>query len=89
MERAVSGGRPRTAIGTYGVIGVRMKGRRYLAETRYRDLDGRLRKVAATAGSRSAAQALLKERLVDWTGYGSGGVLSLASPFGGRRGPLG
>jgi integrase len=55
---------------------------RCVAETRFRDLDGRLRKVTATAGSPSAATALLKERLLQRAGYGSGGQLSLASPFG-------
>ena len=76
----MSGGRPRTAIGTW--LYVVPSGDRCVAETRFRDLDGRLRKVTATAGSASAAKALLKERLVDRTGFGSGGLLSLASPCG-------
>lgn len=75
-------GRPRTTIGTYGAVYVRRHRGRCVAETRFRDLDGRLRKVTATAGSPSAASALLKERLLHRVGYGSGGVLSLASPFG-------
>lgn len=75
-------GRPRTTIGTYGAVYVMPSGDRCVAETRFRDLDGRLRKVTATAGSPSAARALLKERLLNRVGYGSGGVLSLASPFG-------
>lgn len=79
----MSGGRPRTVIGTYGVINVRSCGRRrYVARTRFRDLDGRLRDVTATACSRSAAQALLKERLVRRSGHGAGGLLSMSSPFG-------
>jgi integrase len=78
----VSGGRPRTAIGTYGNVSVRLAGRRYVAETRFRDADGRLRKVHATAASRSSAHTLLKARLLDRPGYGRGGMLSLASPFG-------
>jgi hypothetical protein len=78
----MSGGRPRTAIGTYGAVYVMRKTDRSVAETRFRDLDGRLRKVTATAGSPSAASALLKERLLNRVGYGSGGQLSLASPFG-------
>ncbi len=50
-------GRPRTAIGTYGTINVRTWGhRRYVARTRFRDLDGRLREVTATAGSRTATR---------------------------------
>lgn len=78
----MSGGRPRTAIGTYGTVSVRRHGRSYIATTRFRDLDGRLRPVAACAASRSAAQAHLKERLLSRPGFGSGGVLSLSSPFG-------
>jgi hypothetical protein len=78
----MAGGRPRTAIGTYGAIYVTRTGDRCVAETRFRDADGRLRKVTATAGSPSAATALLKDRLLHRTGYGAGGVLSLASPFG-------
>lgn len=78
----MSGGRPRTAIGTYGAVYVMRRADRCVAETRFRDLDGRLRKVTATAGSASAARALLKERLLNRGGFGSGGQLSLASPFG-------
>ncbi|WP_298458147.1 tyrosine recombinase XerC [uncultured Cellulomonas sp.] len=57
-------------------------GGRYRALTRYRDLDGRLRKVTAVAGTPRAAQARLKARLTDRPGYGSGGVLGVASGFG-------
>jgi integrase len=78
----MSGGRPRTAIGTYGAIYVMRSGDRCVAETRFRDFDGRLRKVTATAGSASTARALLKERLVNRSGYGTGGMLGLSSPFG-------
>ncbi|SDT47757.1 hypothetical protein [Jiangella sp. DSM 45060] len=38
--------------------------------------------MTATAGSRTAAQAELKERLVCRPGYGTGGLLSLSRPFG-------
>ena len=48
----MTGGRPRTAIGTYGAVYVRRNVDRCVAETRVRDLDGRLRKVTATAGRR-------------------------------------
>lgn len=78
----MSRGRPRTAIGTFGDIHVTDLGSRHRALTRYRDIDGRLRKVMATAGSERAARALLKERLAHRPGYGCGGVLSLSSPFG-------
>ncbi len=76
-------GRPRTVIGSFGEIQVRRVGTsRYRASTRFRDLDGRLRRVTATGSSAKAAASLLKGRLVDRRGYGSGGMLSLASPFG-------
>lgn len=78
----MSGGRARTAIGTYGALYVMRKADRRVAETRFRDLDGRLRKVTATAGSPSAAKDLLKERLVNRVGHGNGGQLGLASAFG-------
>jgi hypothetical protein len=76
-------GRPRTAIGTYGAINVRCKGagRRYVAETRFRDLDGQLRQVKATGSSRSAATSLLRDRLVNRAGYGRGGLMNLSSNF--------
>jgi hypothetical protein len=66
---------------TYGTISIRCAVRHYVAETRFRDADGRLRKVHATAASRANARTLLKERLLQRPGYGSGGILSLASPF--------
>ncbi|WP_161784042.1 site-specific integrase [Cellulomonas carbonis] len=54
----------------------------YRALARYRDLDGRLRKVTAVGSSPRAAQARLKERLRQRPGYGSGGVLDAGSGFG-------
>jgi integrase len=79
----MTAGRPRTAIGTYGAINVRRKGadRRYVAATRFRDLDGQLRQVKATGSSRSAATSLLRDRLLHRPGYGSGGLLNLSSRF--------
>ncbi|MFS0701955.1 tyrosine recombinase XerC [Cellulomonas sp. 179-A 4D5 NHS] len=56
-------------------------GGRYRALTRYRDVDGRLRKVTAVAASPRAAQARLKARLVERPGFGSGGVLGAGSGF--------
>ena len=56
-------GRPRTPMGTFGQVSVVDLGGRYRAMARVRDLDGRLRKVTATAGSSRGAQTLLKERL--------------------------
>jgi hypothetical protein len=78
----VTRGRPRTAIGTFGEIAVTDLGGRYRALTRYRDLDGRLRKVTAVAGTPRAAAARLKARLTGRPGYGSGGVLGVAGGFG-------
>ncbi|HJQ07288.1 MAG TPA: tyrosine-type recombinase/integrase [Nocardioides sp.] len=78
----MTGGRPRTSIGTYGAIHVRRRGSRSVAETRIRDVDGRLRRVAATADSPALARALLKERLLDRSGYGAAGRLTAASRFG-------
>ena len=71
-------GRPRTPIGTFGAVAIVDLGDRYRAITRYRDVDGRLRRVMATATSRRGAEARLKEKLA---GCGDGGVLSVASPF--------
>jgi hypothetical protein len=56
----VSRGRPRTAIGTFGETAVSDLGGRYRALTRYRDLDGRLRRVTAVAGTPRAPQARLR-----------------------------
>jgi hypothetical protein len=75
------GGRPRTVIGTYGTVGIRPKGRGYIATARYRDADGRLRPVMASGVSRSAAPARLKERLLTRSGYGNRGVLALTNSF--------
>jgi hypothetical protein len=55
------------------------------ALTRFRELDGRLRRVTATARSRRTAEALFKERLLDRAGYGSRCVITCdRSP---ERGP--
>jgi integrase len=74
-------GRPRTAIGTYGRIGVRRQGSRFQVAARYRDADGRLRVVTARGESPSAAKANLKQRLLTRSGYGTSGMLSLSSSF--------
>jgi len=61
----VSGGRPRTTIGTFGSIALVEAPGGWTASTRVRDDDGRLRRVKATAGSKGAAAQLLKERIRD------------------------
>lgn len=77
----MSGGRPRTSIGTYGEIYVMTRRDRCVAETRIRDADGRLRKVTASAGSQRAATARLKERLLERPSRGVNGALSPSTPF--------
>lgn len=77
----MSGGRPRTVIGAYGTIRVRRRGSSFIAITRFRDADGRLRRVTGAARSESAAKARLRERLVDRPAYASGGLLDLSSSF--------
>ena len=77
----MSGGRPRTEIGTYGEISVRKNRRSYTAKTWFRDLDGVLRPVEASAGGDKAARAALKVKLLKRKGYG-GGVLDPSSSFG-------
>lgn len=74
-------GRAHTAIGTYGQIGVRRQGSRFLVAIRYRDADGRLRVVTARGESPSAAKANLKSRLLNRSGYGTSGMLSLSRSF--------
>lgn len=76
--------RPRTPIGTFGEIRVEAAaGGRYRAFARFRDYDGQLRRVQATAGSPKAAERRLKEllaRRVDETV--TTGELTASSSFG-------
>lgn len=58
-------GRPKTPIGGYGSINVRRRGRSMVAETRFRDQDGRLRQVRVAGRTAAAARHRLKERLTD------------------------
>jgi integrase len=74
-------GRPRTPIGTFGAVNVRRRERRVMAETRFRDADGRLRRVTASAASAAAARSRLKEKLRHRPGYGNGGTLQVSSSF--------
>lgn len=77
----MNGGRPRTPIGSYGVISISRRGTTYVALARIRDADGRLRRVTGAARTESAARARLKERLLDRPGFGSRGLLDLSSSF--------
>lgn len=56
-------GRPRTPIGTFGEISIRSVSRSYIASTRIRDWDGKLRRIEATGSSRARAKAELKRRI--------------------------
>ena len=51
-------GRPRTPIGTFGTVNVRRRRGEVTADTRFRDADGRLRRVAASDAHAIAAVAL-------------------------------
>lgn len=74
-------GRPRTPIGTHGAITTRRNGDRTVAETRVRDLDGRLRQVRVSAPTAAAARARLKERILERPAIPSNGVLQPTSSF--------
>ena len=74
-------GRPRTPIGTHGAINTRRDGGRVVAETRVRDLDGRLRQVRASGPTAAAARAWLLERIRERPALPSAGVLRPTSSF--------
>ena len=74
-------GRPRTPIGTFGTINVCRRGNSVRAETRIRDVDGRMRRVSASAPSAAAARRHLHEKLMARPAFGLGNVLSHDSPF--------
>lgn len=76
-------GRPRTPIGTFGVIATRTQpSGNHIARARYRDWDGKNRLVQATAPSRSAAERKLKHKLAERSLYQPGlNGISADSPF--------
>jgi hypothetical protein len=76
-------GRPRTPIGTFGEIHVeKTHDRRARALARFRDYDGRLRRVQATADTPKAAERRLKEVLAERTEQNvAQGELTAASSF--------
>lgn len=74
-------GRPRTPIGTHGAINIRRAGGSVVAETRVRDLDGRLRQVRASGPSAAAARTRLMERIRERPSLPSSGVLRPTSSF--------
>jgi integrase len=74
-------GRPRTPIGTHGAVNTRRDGGRVVAETRVRDLDGRLRQVRATGPTAASARTRLLERIRERPALPSAGVLRPTSSF--------
>jgi hypothetical protein len=73
--------RPRIPVGAYGSIAVRRRGTKAIAETRIRDLDGRVRHVRVTAPTAAIARQVLKLRLLDRPAFGSARVLTPQSTF--------
>ena len=75
--------RPRTPIGTFGEIYFeKASGGRTRAFARFRDHDGQLRRVQATAETPKAAERKLKELLADRSDQNVGqGELSASSSF--------
>lgn len=76
-------GRPRTPIGTFGIIATRTHpSGNHVAKARYRDWDGMNRLVQATGPSRSAAERKLKQKLAERSLYQPGfNGMSADSPF--------
>lgn len=76
-------GRPRTPIGTFGIIATRIHpSGNHVAKARFRDSDGKNRLVQATGSSRSAAERKLKKKLAERSLYQPGfNGMSADSPF--------
>ncbi|MFC5175043.1 tyrosine-type recombinase/integrase [Nocardioides taihuensis] len=75
-------GRPRTPIGTFGDITyVKVAGGRVQARTRYRDDDGRLRRVSATGASNKEAERNLKQVLAQRPSHVATGELTGDTSF--------
>jgi len=76
-------GRPRTPIGTFGIIATRTHpSGNHVAKARYRDWDGMNRLVHATGPSRYAAERKLKQKLAERSLYQPGfNGMSADSPF--------
>lgn len=73
--------RPRTPIGTHGAINTRRDSSRVVAETRVRDLAGRLRQVRASGPTAATARTRLIERIRERPSVPSSGALRLTSSF--------
>ena len=75
--------KPRIAIGTFGAIAFLERGTHVEARTRYRDWDGTLRQVQASASNRTAAERALKAKLTERTLFQPGySTLTPDSGFG-------
>ena len=69
--------RPRTPIGTFGDISyIRASGNQVRARTRYRDDDGKVRRVSATGGTRREAERNLKKVIADRSSFRATGELT-------------
>lgn len=55
--------RPMLGIGEYGHISTQTTGTTFVASCRYRDVDGKVRKVSAQGASKSKAEATLRKKL--------------------------
>jgi hypothetical protein len=77
-------GRPRTPIGTFGEIEfTKLPNGTVRARTRFRDHDGQLRRIEASADTQRRAEHRLKEKLAIRRGYSAGfGELTPDSSFG-------
>ena len=75
-------GRPRTPIGTFGEISFSRAGRKVRARTRYRDDDGRIRRVQASGATEADAVRRLKAALAQRESRRAYGELSPDSSFG-------
>ena len=74
--------RPRTPIGTFGDISFdRGSGGSYRARTRYRDDDGRLRRVSATGATKRGGRAGAQEGVANRSTYRASGELTADSSF--------
>jgi len=74
--------RPRTPIGTFGDISfINASGGQFRARTRFRDDDGKVRRVTATGVTKREAERNLKRIIAERTSYRSTGELAANSSF--------
>ncbi len=74
--------RPRTPIGTFGDISyIKASGGQFRARTRYRDDDGKVRRVSATGATKREAERNLKRVAAERSSFQSTGELTPNSSF--------